>query len=579
MKTIRWWLLGCIVATAATAVWMGPAVFGQAQLPAMKPAAPIPPPVPTPPPLVPAPLTPPVAPVPPSKTPLVETIGVTRTEVQSPTPSAVDSLPPPALPRPEPMVAPFAKDTRGTTEVRLGRQEPAVALEWVGPPMARLNQPMACQILVRNTSASAVHQVVVRHRPGAGVSCRASEPVPAIDQGELVWSLGTLPAGQVRRIDLQLVATAKGPLTCQATVTFSGAAAHQVQINEPKLAVKMKAPERVLPGEPVTLLFAVSNPGDGPADAVKLKTVLSEGLEHPHGRAIEVDLGTLPPKEIRTLQLVCTARGNGPQKCLVTATGEGGLSAADESQLEIALPKLDLAMAGPKLRYIDRKAVYALRVTNPGTAPATNVVLHGAVPAGFKYHAASGGGLYDEGARAVAWVLGDLAPGQTRDVALELVPTAPGDHRVVAQVTSARGLKTEAQVHTVVEGLPALLIEVNDTDDPVEVGAETTYEVRVANVGTKTETNVEVVCTLPEQVEFRAAKAGSGLRFCVEGRELIFEPIAKLAPRADVIYRIQVRGRSPGDVRFRVRVRADGLTEPVLREECTRFYNDEGPTK
>ncbi len=123
--------------------------------------------------------------------------------------------------------------------------------------------------------------------------------------------------------------------------------------------------------------------------------------------------------------------------------------------------------------------------------------------------------------------------------------------------------------------MPALLIEVSDTDDPVEVGAETTYEIRVANTGTKTETNVQVVCTLPEQVDFRSAKGGTNLHHSIEGREVSFEPVAKLAPRADVVYRIQVRGKLAGDVRFRVRVRADGLSEPILREESTRFYNDD----
>jgi uncharacterized repeat protein (TIGR01451 family) len=307
--------------------------------------------------------------------------------------------------------------------------------------------------------------------------------------------------------------------------------------------------------------------------------MLPAGLEHAHGKSIEVSLGTLAAKETRVLQLVCTARGNGPTKCQVLVTGDGNLNAADEATVDVLLPKLDLAITGPKLRYIDRKATYLMKVTNPGNAPAANVVVHGEVPAGFKYHGVSAGGIYDEATRQASWVLGDLPPGQTREVALELVPMAPGDHKLTAQVTSARGLKTDAETRTVVEGLPALMIEVVDTDDPVEVGSETTYEIRVANSGTKTETNIEVICTLPEQVEFRAAKAGANMKFAVEGREVIFEPVAKLAPRADVIYRVQVRGKAPGDVRFRVRVRADGLHDPIVREESTRFYNDDTLSK
>jgi uncharacterized repeat protein (TIGR01451 family) len=464
-------------------------------------------------------------------------------------------------------------------EMRTGRQEPSVSIEWIGPQTARLNTAMPFQVLVRNTCAFSVQNVVARHRLPKGVTCKGSDPQATTEGDTLVWDLGTLPAGQVKKIDLLLVSATRGPINCQAQVTFTGTSTHQVVVREPQLIVKMKAPAKVISGETVTLLFAVSNPGDGSADQVKLKVGLPEGLEHTRGRLLDIDIGSLGPKEIRTMQLVCIAKGAGPQKCAVVAVGDGNLSSGDSAQLEILLPKLDLVMSGPKLRYIDRKANYVMKVTNPGSAPANNVALREVVPAGFKFQAASPGGVYDEGSRTVSWVLGDLQPGQAREVAVELVPTAPGDHRLAALVTTSRGLKTEAALQTHVEGLSAINVEVADTDDPVEVGAETAYEIRVANEGTKTETNVEVVCSLPEQMEFRAVKAGANLRYRLEGRDIVFEPISKLAPKADVIFRVQVRGRLAGDVRFRTRVRAEGMTEPILREERTRLYNDNVPAR
>jgi uncharacterized repeat protein (TIGR01451 family) len=600
MKPIRGWMVGGVVMAALVAAAWGTVALGQPEPPAPRldpvPLVPtVPPAVPPAAPTKPA-VTPPAAPpqtlpgVKPGELepiPLPPSIGKTepmapvkteptKTDLPMPTGNEPPLLTIPSLSATPPPAAP----TRPAgNEVRIGRQEPAVSIEWSGPPMVRLNQPMTCQLFVKNTCGVAVNNVVVRHRPSQGVTYRASEPQPSVDQGDLLWSLGTLAAGQVRKIELQMVVQVKGPLTCQATVTFSGAAAHQVQVSEPQLQVKMKGPERVLAGEPVTLLYTVSNPGDGPAESVKLKTLLPEGLEHQHGKAIEVALGTLTAKETRTLQLVCTAKGSGVQKCQAIVLAEGGLHATDELALDLILPKLDLVVNGPKLRYIDRKASYTLKVTNPSSAVATNVVVHGVTPISFKYQAASSGGVFDEGTRAATWVIGDLQPGQSREVSLDVIPSAPGDHRITAQVSSARGLKTDAEARTVVEGLPALLIEVADTDDPVEVGSDTTYEIRVVNTGTKTETNIEVVCTLPDQVEFKAAKCSASLHHASEGREVAFEPLSKLAPRADVVYRVQVRGKAPGDVRFRVRVRADGLTEPVLREECTRFYNDDALVK
>ncbi len=76
-------------------------------------------------------------------------------------------------------------------------------------------------------------------------------------------------------------------------------------------------------------------------------------------------------------------------------------------------------------------------------------------------------------------------------------------------------------------------------------------------------------------MEFRSAVGAAGVRSHLQGRELTFEPIPKLAPRADVIYRVNVRGVAPGDLRFRAKITADGLTEPVLKEESTKVYGDD----
>jgi hypothetical protein len=115
---------------------------------------------------------------------------------------------------------------------------------------------------------------------------------------------------------------------------------------------------------------------------------------------------------------------------------------------------------------------------------------------------------------------------------------------------------------------------VADSDDPIEVGAETSYAVRVTNAGSKTEAGLQLTCPLPPQLELRTAKCLAGGNYHVEGREVVFDPLPKLAPKADVVYRLQVRGVATGDARFRARVQAEGLGQPVVREESTKVYGD-----
>ena len=48
-------------------------------------------------------------------------------------------------------------------------------------------------------------------------------------------------------------------------------------------------------------------------------------------------------------------------------------------------PQLDIAMTGPKRRYLERPATYQLAVSNPGTAPAQQVELVAYLPSGMKF--------------------------------------------------------------------------------------------------------------------------------------------------------------------------------------------------
>ncbi len=500
------------------------------------------------------------------------------------TPPSPAPTPPPASPaspnEPGPhtpsvndiVIEPTAGPTSGNPTCR---QEPGVSLEWICPATAKLGQPVTCQIIVKSLSTNRLHQVVLRARMPAGVIAKATEPKATPDGELLVWDLGTMEPRQERRLDLLLVPTVKTNLALNAFVTFTGSSTARVDVREPKLVLKASAPRRAITGDPATVTLTVSNPGDATAECVKVKAVLSDGLENGRGQTVEFNLDSLAAKESRTVLVLCSAKIVGEQTCSAVATAEPGLSAKESAVVEVVAPKLEVVVTGPGMRFLERPAMLNFKITNPGTATANHVTLVDQVPPGFRVEATSDGGRHDFVTRSVAWFLGDLGPGQSKEVSLKLVAINPGEHRNKAIVTAARGLHAEGELSTRVEGLPALLMELVDVDDPVEVGKETAYEIRVTNTGTKTETNLQISCTLPEQMEFKGAQGAANCPFKVEGREVVFESLPRLAPRADAIYRVRVRCMAAGDMRFQARMKADGLTLPVLREESTRVYGDE----
>jgi uncharacterized repeat protein (TIGR01451 family) len=459
-----------------------------------------------------------------------------------------------------------------TNDNPTGRQEPAMSLEWIGPPLAKVGRPADYTLAVRNVCGIAVQQVMVRVRVPAGMTVSATEPKAVQENNVLMWELGTMMPKQERSLNMRVVADGRGTVGCQAWVTFTGASAMRVRICEPKLAVHVTSPSKVMVGDGVTFVVSVTNPGDGPADQVKVHTTLSDGLEHPRGKIVEFPLGNLAAGETRSVQVICGTRAGGPQTCDALAEADGDLKAQDRAAVNVIIPRLDLEAVGPKLRYLDRKAVYVFRVINPGDAPATNVSVTDDVPAGFKFVAASDGGQHDFSTRRVTWYLGEVGPGQAKEVKLEVIAVNPGEFIHKAAATAARGLRQDRDVPTKVMGLSAILLEVVDTEDPIEVGAETSYEIRITNTGSATESNIKLVCTIPDKMQFKGATGPS--RAHEQGKEVIFEPLAKLVPRADAIYRVTVRGVAAGDVRFKAQITSTNLQEPVMEQEATRIYED-----
>ncbi|MFO0879348.1 MAG: hypothetical protein U0840_18535 [Gemmataceae bacterium] len=457
-------------------------------------------------------------------------------------------------------------------EVATGRQEPSVSVEWVGSGVAKVGSPGEYSLVIRNTCNIPLQQVVVRVRVPQGLTIQGTEPRAQTEGGMMVWDLGTLLARQERTLSLKMQADVKGDVTPQAWVTFTGASAMRIRVREPRLALKCSVNEKVMVGDPAAFTLTVSNPGDGSADHVKIRALLSEGLEHARGNKIDFDIGNLAPGESRNVTLLCATRTGGAQKCEAMAEAEGGLAAKDAVSLNVIMPRLDLAVVGPRLRYLDRKAIYTLRVTNPGDAPATNVTVADMVPAGFKVLAASDGGRHDFQSRTVSWFLGEVGPGQTREVKLEVQAVNPGDHKFKATAVGARGLRAESELQTRVEGLAALLVEMVDTEDPIEAGGDTAYEVRITNTGSKTETDIKLVAQVPDLMQFKNAQGP--VRYREEGKMVVFEPIEKLSPRADAIFRINVKALEAGTVRFKIQVTSTNLTEPVVKMEATRIYSD-----
>ncbi|QVL30966.1 DUF11 domain-containing protein [Telmatocola sphagniphila] len=454
----------------------------------------------------------------------------------------------------------------------ISKQDPSIALEWTGNQAVKLGQPTDYVLHVKNTCPSALQKVVVQVRLPKEVTVGGVEPKPEMIEGVMLWELGTVMPKQDKQLRIKMTTLTKGDLNCQAWVTFTGSSTMKLMVREPKLAVKASAPEKVLMGDPANITLTISNPGDSTTDSVKLVATLGEGLEGVRGNKMMQEIGSLAAGETRTIQLPCVSKAGGMQKCEIYVEGEGGLKAVDTVAVNVVTPQLNLEVLGPKLRYLDKKAVYTLKVTNPGDAPANNVFVTDIVPAGFKFLQADAGGQHDAGSGAVKWFIGEIAPGQSKEVRVELMAVNQGEHLHKVVATGSRGVKTEKEMATKVEGLSAIAMEVTETENPVEVGHDTTFEIRISNSGSKAEEAVKLVCTIPAQMKLKGVNAP--VKYDSVGNELVFEPLSKLNPKGDVVFKVTCTATAKGDARFKAAISAASMVEPLIKQESTKIYED-----
>ncbi len=461
-----------------------------------------------------------------------------------------------------------------TPTVTNGPLASGISLEWVKKSEFNVGQECAVELVVKNTGSSVVEQVAVDAYFQSPVRLTSAKPQPAESRDHLTWSYDTLPPGAEQRIAMKLVPGRRGDLGLKAQVRLTGSAAATFRVEEPQLKVALKGPTEVMLGDSASQLVLVSNPGTGPAQDVRIAAKVSSGLEHARGEqeVIEMEIGTIMPGESRTVRLPLMGVKGGEQSVSITANSSADVSNEASATIRVISPSLTIAADGPALRYKGRNAKFTAKVINDGSVANNNVRVVQMVGEGFEFVSADHGGKYDPAQRTVSWFLGRLEPDQAIDITCELTAVELGDFTQKILVSSDGGARAETSIGTQIDGVASLTMEIVDLDDPVEVGVETAYEIRVRNNGTKVATNVKVHCELPSGVQLLMAKGPTDAM--AEGRSLAFKPLGQLAPGQESIFRVQVKGLQDGNHRVKARVTSDSLTDPLVQEQPTKFYSD-----
>lgn len=465
---------------------------------------------------------------------------------------------------------PFSKTT--APQANFSQKTPAVTLNWERKGPINVGQECRCDLVVKNVSSVPAKNVEITAYFPTTVRLTSTKPVPAQATDHLTWNLPVLAAGEEKIIEINMIPSRRGEIATTANVRFTGTSSAAFQVDEPMLKVAMKGPEQVMVGDPASQIVTISNPGTGITENVTLEVHLPKGLEHIRGERLLMDVGSLNPGETRSVRLSLAAIEGGTHSVQVEVKGDAAISQSTKSQVTVISPSLKVAVDGPGLRYLGRNAAYTIMVANDGQIATNNVRVSQKVADGFEFISADRGGKYDPATRTINWFVGRLDSSQQTELKVRLTAKKIGEFQQFVQASSEHGARAQANAKTIIDGTASLILEIVDLDDPVEVGAETAYEIRVRNSGTKAAQKVGLSCELPAGVALISAKGP--VKHIAENGMIVFKALPTLAPGKTALFRVHVRGSQAGNQRFRTRLTSDSVQEPLVVEELTKFYAD-----
>lgn len=320
-------------------------------------------------------------------------------------------------------------------------------------------------------------------------------------------------------------------------------------------------PQQANSGEPITLVTKVQR-ADGlvPAEGwlVRYRSL------NPEVARFLPQYGEIFEKNVdrngnAVVQLVNQLQPGTPTKKNATALIEVEVvrpSQANENMPELPLgrgtvqvtwtsPELKLQVAGPEVAVPGQPLAYTATLENDGFAQAENVVLTLAIPNGMTVQNTT-----PEPSRqtpsSMSWDVGVLGPRQALDVQVITQATAEMDARVIFEATATPAVKESALIKTLVQK-PQVTLSINadPTTTQVGVGDVATFNMKVANTGNQTITDLIVFL-----------EAASGLTHARDGAREVSRPIAYLAPGQSVDLAAQFLVEREGDLSVKATIRS-----------------------
>lgn len=318
-------------------------------------------------------------------------------------------------------------------------------------------------------------------------------------------------------------------------------------VQQPTLMVEKLAPQEIQVGKPALFEVRIRNAGQATAHDIVVTDLVPKGTtltkttppaEIIAGGGVRWKIGALRAGDETVLGMELMPLTEGE----IGSTASVQFAAAASARTICTKPELVIEVQAPRNVQAGDDVPLQIRISNPGSGVAAGVLLTEVVPAN----------MIHEGGNELEYEVGDLQPGQTRELELVLRAVKPGQ---VTNLLHAKGEgKLAAEMKTPIEVVAPQLSLAVEGPKKRYLDRQATYTVSIANPGTASARDVELATYLPRGLQFVDANNNGEYDAATHSVRWLLE---ELPPRERGSVQITTLPVEPGQQLLRVETTAE----------------------
>lgn len=287
------------------------------------------------------------------------------------------------------------------------------------------------------------------------------------------------------------------------------------------LKLERMYPSEVVVGQAFDYTIVATNVAGFPIDNVVIDELVPQGFRmtgsQPAGAAngsmMSFDLGRLNPNESKSIKVSGTA--GDIARIVSCATASYTIPICQE--IAVVKPALAITKSAPAEAMVCDTIPVKIVVSNTGTGRTRNVKVTDNLPAGL---------TTTDGKSSYTMDVGELAPGQSREMTFNAKVTKTGSYANTATATADGGMTASSNTTTTVFKAPVLTIKA-ECGGNILLGRAATFKFTVCNTGDATCADTKVTVNIPAGATFTSADNGGA----ASGSNVVWN-IGALAPGA-----------------------------------------------